>query len=58
MDFTDLSTGSIIQWLWEFGDGNTDNNQNPSYTYPSPGTYDLKLYAYSGLDCYTVATHS
>ena len=55
MDFVDLSTGSIIQWLWDFGDGNTDNNQNATYVYPSPGVYDLKLYAYSGLDCYTMA---
>jgi PKD repeat protein len=41
IDFTDQSTsdGNIGTWEWDFGDGNTSNDQNPSHTYPGPGVY-------------------
>lgn len=44
--FTDSSTdpdGSIVSWLWDFGDGNTSNAQNPSHTYASGGSYSVNL---------------
>ena len=31
--FEDLSVGAISSWKWDFGDGNTSNEQNPSHTY-------------------------
>jgi gliding motility-associated-like protein len=44
--FTDLSVGEgiIDSWSWDFGvpNGNS-NDQNPSYTYPIPGTHDVTL---------------
>ncbi len=43
--FTDLSTGSPAQWLWDFGDGGTSTAQNPEHTYSTPGTYTVKLTA-------------
>lgn len=53
--FTDLSTvgaGAISQWRWDFGDGSGSSTQkNPSYTYTSPGTYQVKLVAYAGVTC-------
>lgn len=52
--FTDLSlytTGSsIANWQWDFGDGTTSTLQNPSHTYPAPGTYNIKL-TVSDLHC-------
>ncbi len=30
--FTDLSTGEITSWKWEFGDGETSEEQNPKHT--------------------------
>jgi PKD repeat protein len=47
--FTDLSTGTDIDgWLWDFGDGiGTSTDQNPSYTYDTPGTYTVTLTASS-----------
>ncbi len=30
--FTDLSTGEITSWKWEFGDGETSEEQNPEHT--------------------------
>jgi PKD repeat protein len=43
--FTDTSTGSITNWFWNFGDGNTTNftaSTNPSHTYAA-GTYTATL---------------
>lgn len=41
IDFTDQSTsdGTIGSWAWDFGDGHTSTEQNPSHTYAEPGTY-------------------
>lgn len=41
--FTDLSTGTINSWYWDFGDGNNTTTTNPDYTYTNPGTYIVKL---------------
>ncbi|NNF01081.1 MAG: PKD domain-containing protein, partial [Bacteroidia bacterium] len=45
--FLDTSTppGSINFWNWNFGDGNTSNQQYPSHTYGSAGTYQVTLIA-------------
>ncbi|HHF55802.1 MAG TPA: PKD domain-containing protein, partial [Thermoplasmatales archaeon] len=44
--FADASTdedGEIVTWLWDFGDGTTSNEQNPSHKYADNGTYVVKL---------------
>ncbi|MEA3376524.1 MAG: S8 family serine peptidase [Chloroflexota bacterium] len=44
--FTDQSTdsdGSIVSWAWDFGDGSTSTEQNPSHTYAADGTYPVTL---------------
>jgi PKD repeat protein len=38
VQFTDLS-GSSSSWAWDFGDGNTSNEQHPTHTYGAPGEY-------------------
>ncbi len=43
VDFFDQSSGAI-SWLWDFGDGNTSTEQNPSHTYENLGVYEVKLY--------------
>jgi beta propeller repeat protein len=43
VQFTDISTGSPGNWLWEFGDGITSTDQNPSHTYAADGTYSVSL---------------
>jgi PKD repeat protein len=43
--FTDLSTNSPTEWLWDFGDGNTDTTQNPCHTYTTTGNYNVSLLA-------------
>ena len=44
--FTDRSKdddGSIVNWRWDFGDGRTSNERNPSHSYATPGRYTIVL---------------
>jgi PKD repeat protein len=44
--FNDTSTsddGTIVSWLWDFGDGNTSIMQHPTHQYFFPGIYSVKL---------------
>jgi len=44
VEFTDSSLGSTpMTWQWDFGDGSTSTDQNPSHTYIQRGTYTVKL---------------
>ena len=43
VDFQDLSTGVPDQWFWDFGDGTTSTQQNPSHTYTAPGLFTVSL---------------
>jgi len=42
ISFTDLSQQAIA-WFWDFGDGTTSSQQNPSHTYISDGIYSVML---------------
>jgi PKD repeat protein len=43
VNFTDQSTGDITSWSWDFGDGASSTEQNPSHTYTDAGTYTVSL---------------
>ena len=43
VNFTDLSTGTIDTWLWDFGDGSFSAFQNPSHTFTTAGSHDVSL---------------
>jgi PKD repeat protein len=45
VSFTDLSTGDVVGWEWDFGDGGTSTEQNPSHEYTEPGRYTVSLVA-------------
>lgn len=45
-EFTDQSTGSVAGYLWDFGDGATSTQQNPTHTYPANGSYTVCLTVY------------
>ncbi len=41
--FIDESDGQPTGWLWDFGDGNTSQEQNPTNGYTTSGTYNIVL---------------
>ncbi len=41
--FTDLSTGMVTSWLWDFGDGTTSTSQHPTHVYNIAGYYTVSL---------------
>ena len=43
VDFTDLSTGNITEWQWDFGDGGTASTQNPTHVYEDTGYFNVRL---------------
>jgi PKD repeat protein len=40
---TSTSTDPALEWHWEFGDGSTSAEQNPSHTYTAVGSYNITL---------------
>ncbi len=40
---TDPDGDDIVAWQWDFGDGNTSDEQNPTHQYPTGGTFDVTL---------------
>lgn len=57
--FTDRSTsseGTITNWLWNFGDGETSTEQNPSHIYTTPGFYTVSLRVTSSTGCEAAST--
>lgn len=55
VQFTDLSTvgggSSIVNWLWDFGDGGTANTQNPTHQYTVNGNYNVTLIVQTPTNC-------
>ncbi|MCL4262726.1 MAG: PKD domain-containing protein [Anaerolineae bacterium] len=43
--FTNTSTGDNLTHLWDFGDGNTSTETNPSHLYAAEGDYTVTLTA-------------
>ncbi len=54
VNFTDLSNGSPVAWLWDFGDGQTSVEQNPSHVYTRGGTYPVGLTVHNGAGAATI----
>ena len=43
VDFADHSSGAPTSWSWDFGDGTTSTQRNPSKTYATAGAYLVTL---------------
>ncbi len=58
--FTDRSVAgagdSLIAWQWFFGDGGVSNQQNPVYTYPTTGPFQVRLLVTSRQGCFASDT--
>jgi len=57
IQFTDLSTGASV-WFWDFGDGTTSTDQNPTISYDAGQAYDVTLQVTSNLGCQDTFTQS
>jgi PKD repeat protein len=45
VSFTDQSSNNPTSWQWDFGDGGTSTQRNPTHTYNTEGTYTVSLTA-------------
>ena len=45
VDFTNLTPAGSWTYLWDFKDGTTSTEENPTHTYAGPGEYDVTLTA-------------
>jgi gliding motility-associated-like protein len=43
VQFEDLSTGTVVDWYWDFGNGFNAGQQNPNHTYTAGGSYNVVL---------------
>lgn len=43
--FTDTSGGAPTTWAWDFGDGGTSTQQNPTHVYRAAGVFTVRLTA-------------
>lgn len=50
-DSSDPNGGAIVNWQWDFGDGNTSNVQNPFNTYPNSGNWNVELIVTDNVGC-------
>ena len=50
INLTNLSS-NYESVLWNFGDGNTSNMENPQHTYNSSGIFNIELYAFTNGGC-------
>ncbi|HOH99897.1 MAG TPA: PKD domain-containing protein [Bacteroidales bacterium] len=41
--FNDMSSPTAISWFWDFGDGETSTDKDPTHTYLAPGEYKVFL---------------
>ena len=60
-EFTDesiVSSGTVIGWLWDFGDGMIDQSQNTTHTYDTAGTYMVTYTIFNSTGCQEVITDS
>ncbi|MEP4375107.1 MAG: PKD domain-containing protein, partial [Algoriphagus sp.] len=54
VDFEDISTGEVIIWEWDFGDGASSSEQNPSHIYQKKGSYTVTLKTTDSIGCQSV----
>ncbi len=59
VQFTDVSNpfgANIVNWAWDFGDGTTSTQQNPTHTYSNSGSYITTLFITTNTGCVATKT--
>ncbi|NVJ86761.1 MAG: PKD domain-containing protein [Algoriphagus sp.] len=54
IQFTDLSSGKVILWSWDFGDGSVSSEPNPLHFYQEKGSYTIQLQVIDEFGCISV----
>lgn len=54
--FQNFSTGHIVRFLWDFGDGGTSLERSPTHTYVTEGVYTVKLNVVTSTGAQGIAT--
>lgn len=55
--FIDLSSDDAIEYLWNFGDGTTSNEQHPRHSYDQAGLYTIALAVRNEFGCTDTHTY-
>lgn len=58
MDISTINSGSVVNWQWNFGDGNVSQQQNPIHIYATPGSYAVTFTVTSDQGCVSSITKS
>jgi gliding motility-associated-like protein len=58
IQFTDLSSPTPTSYSWDFGDGNTSTQKNPSHAYTKAGNYSVTFNAKDASGCIKTITKS
>jgi len=48
VEFTNLSNNDVIDWFWDFDDGGTSQDINPTYVFEEDGEYYVELEVFNG----------
>jgi hypothetical protein len=51
--FTDQTSMNPTEWYWDFGDGTSSEEQNPTHEYTNPGIFTVSLTASNGIETNT-----
>lgn len=51
--FINSTIGNSLNYFWEFGDGNTSTEENPTYFYSDSGSYNVSLKVVDAIGCDT-----
>lgn len=51
VDQSTVSSGTLTNWDWDFGDGGNSTAQDPTHGYSAAGDYDVELIVTSSLGC-------
>jgi gliding motility-associated-like protein len=55
--FINLSSNDATEYLWNFGNGETSNEEHPRYSYDAPGLYSISLAVRNEFGCTDTHTY-
>ncbi len=56
-DVSFVTNGTVVEWFWDFGDGNSSTAQNPVHTYAETGMVEVSLTITTSEGCTSTIVH-